>query len=151
MLVYFPLLCKQTLVRTVKTSRMLFSLSPSLGLPATIACLSLAGKTHPEMLKSLRMIIACSYSGFTRVFVSQGNCLFGLLESSKLVEGLFERVCALTEECRGTCFLRSATNDEQWPSSSSYLYINTLKSSLKERRRELSVYITVLAADKGEP
>lgn len=123
MLVYFPLLCKQTLVRTVKTSRMLFSLSPSLGLPATIACLSLAGKTHPEMLKFLRMIIACSYTGFMRVFLSQGNCLFGLLESSELVEGLFVRVCAPTEGCRGTCSRRSATNNARWPSS--YLYINT--------------------------
>lgn len=136
MLVYFPLLCKQTLLRTVKTSRMLFSLSPPLGLPATVACLSLAGKTHPEMLKSLWMIIACSYTGFMRVFLSQGNCLFSSLESRKLLKRLFVRVCEPTEGCRSTCPRSSATNNAQWPASC--LYISTHKHTHSLRSREES-------------
>lgn len=75
---------KQTLVRTAKTSRVLFSSSLSLGLLATIACLSLAGKTHPEMLESPQMIIASTATQAA----SQGKCLFGWRESKKLMDGL---------------------------------------------------------------
>lgn len=105
-----PELRKQTLVRTVKTSKMLLSVSPLLGLPATVACLRVfVRKDTPWDAK----VPADDPSmQLQRLYVSmlQGNCLFGLLKSRKLVEGLFVRVCAPTEECRGTCPRRSATN-----------------------------------------
>ena len=132
---------------------MLLSVSPSLGLPATVACLRVfVRKDTPWDAK----VPADDPSmQLQRLYISmlQGNCLFGSLKSRKLVEGLFVRVCAPSQECRGTCPRRSATTHAQWPASD--WYINTRRRthahSLKEHRRELSVCITVLAADKGEP
>lgn len=86
---------------TVRNSRLLFSLSLSLGLPASAARLSLTGKTHPvagEMLESLWMIIACGYTGFMHVLLSQDNCLFGYSNQGNRCRGyLWERACLLKD------------------------------------------------------
>lgn len=89
---------------------MLLSVSLSLGLPATVACLCVFVRKDTPWDAKVPVDDPSMQLQRLNVSMLQGNCLFGSLKSRKLVEGLFVRVCAPTEECRGTCPRRSATN-----------------------------------------
>ena len=109
---------KQTLVRTVQNSRLLFSLSLSLGLPASVACNTL--KDTSCRWRDAGVIEddhGMHHRGPMRVFLGHQPTICLVNYQGNWYKGYFVKVCAPIEGCRGTCPRRSATNDEFWPAS----------------------------------